>query len=96
MKKVFTPHQKAEVALTALKGEKTTAQIASIYEVHPTQVGLWKKTAQQGLVSIFTDKRKKENMDQERIIDELYKTVGQRDMELAWLKKKLQPYSASG
>ena len=96
MKKIFTSQQKAQVALVAIKGQNTVAQIASIYEVHPTQIGFWKKTAQQGLPQLFTDKRKKENRDQERIIDELYKTIGQRDMELAWLKKKLQPYSASG
>lgn len=96
MKKIFTPQQKAEVALAALTGQKTAGQIASIYEVHPTQIGFWKKTVQEGLPQLFSDKRKKENRDQERIIDELYKTIGQRDMELAWLKKKLQPYSASG
>ena len=96
MKKVFTPQQKAAVALAALKGDKTTAQIASIYEAHPTQIGFWKKTAQQGLPALFTDKRTKEHIGQERIMDDLYKTIGQRDMELAWLKKKLQPYTASG
>ena len=96
MKKVFTPQQKAEVALAAVKGDKTIAQIASIYEAHPTQIGFRKKTVQRELSTLFTDKRKKENADQERIIDELYKTIGQRDMELAWLKKKLQPYTASG
>ena len=96
MKKIFTPQQKAEVALAALIGEKTTAQIASIYEVHPTQIGFWKKTVKRGLPQLFADKRKKENRDQEQIMDELYKTIGQRDMELAWLKKKLQPYTASG
>ena len=96
MRKIFTPQQKAQVALAALKNEKTITQIASAYEVHPTQVGLWKKTVQEGLPQLFTDKRRKEHADQERIIDELYKTIGQRDMELAWLKKKLQPYSPSG
>lgn len=96
MRKIFTPQQKAHVALVAIKNEKTITQIASAYEVHPTQVGLWKKTAEEGLPRLFTDKRKKENADQERIIDELYKTIGQRDMELAWLKKKLQPYTSSG
>lgn len=96
MRKIFTPQQKAQVALAAIKNEKTIAQIASVYEVHPTQVGLWKKTAQEGLPQLFMDKRKKENADQEKVIDELYKTIGQRDMELAWLKKKLQPYTPSG
>lgn len=96
MKKIFTPQQKAQIALAAIKGEKTVSQVASLYEVHPIQVGLWKKTAQEGLHELFSDKRKKAHQDQETIIEELYKLIGQRDVELAWLKKKLQPYTASG
>ncbi len=37
---------------------------------------------------IFSDKRKKENFSKDRTIDELYKTIGQREIEIAWLKKK--------
>jgi len=37
---------------------------------------------------LFADKRKKENYSKDRIIDELYKTIGQREVEIAWLKKK--------
>lgn len=95
MRKVFTPKQKAEVALAALKGEQTTAQIASTYEVHPTQIAAWKKQALEGMTEVFSDKRKKENQDQDKLIEELYKTVGQRDIELAWLKKKLSPFKSS-
>jgi hypothetical protein len=43
MKKVFTPKQKAQVALEAIKGMKALNQLASEYEAHPIQVGLWKK-----------------------------------------------------
>ena len=39
MKKSFTPQVKATVALEAIKGELTIPQIASRYEVHPTQIG---------------------------------------------------------
>jgi transposase len=90
MKKTFTPQQKAQVVLAAIKGEKTISQIASLYEVHPTQVQAWKKQALSALPDVFADKRKKENQTQEQLINELYKTVGQRDIELEWLKKKLQ------
>ncbi len=92
MKKQFTPQQKAAVAIEAIKGELTFAQIASKYEAHPTQIGHWRNQGLEILKTSFTDKRKKENFDQQRIIDELYKTIGQRDMELEWLKKKLQPF----
>ena len=43
MKKIFTPDQKADVAIAAIKGIQTTGQISSAFEVHPTQIGLWKK-----------------------------------------------------
>jgi len=38
---------------------------------------------------LFSDKRKSENRSQEQLIEQLYKVVGQRDIELEWLKKKL-------
>lgn len=95
MKKSFTPQQKAAVALAAIKGELTIPQIASQYEVHPTQIGHWRNWALRSLPDLFSDKRKKENWDKERIINDLYKTIGQRDMELEWLKKKLEPFGLS-
>jgi len=95
MKKVFTPKQKAEVALAALKGDRTVAQIASAYEVHPTQIAAWKKQALEGMSEVFSDKRKKENQDQDKLVDELHRIIGQRDVELAWLKKKLSPFKSS-
>mgnify|MGYP001572147040 CR=1 FL=1 len=75
------------MALAAIKGIQTTSQISATFEVHPTQVGLWKKQALVGLSEVFTDKRRKTNDDHEALVAELYKTIGQRDMELAWLKK---------
>jgi transposase-like protein len=93
MKKQFAPREKAAVALEALKEQKTISQISSVYQVHPTQIGLWKKQAREGLADIFSDKRRKENKTQDQMIDELYKLVGQRDAELAWLKKKLEPFN---
>lgn len=90
MKKVFTPQQKAAVALAAIKGEKTASQIASDHEVHPTQVQQWKKILLENIPAVFADKRTKEGKREQDLIDELYKTIGQRDIELGWLKKKLQ------
>ena len=90
MKKVFTPQQKAFIALEAVKGDKTISQIASIHEVHPIQVQQWKKIVSENVSSLFSDKRRKEGKSEQQIIDELYRIIGQRDMEIAWLKKKLQ------
>lgn len=95
MQKIFSPELKANVALEAIKGLLTVPQIASKFEIHPQQVGRWKKEAEEILKSGFTDKRKKENFDHQRIIDELHKAIGQKEMTIEWLKKKLQPFGLS-
>lgn len=93
MKKQFSPDYKAKVALEALKGTKSPAEIASVYSVHATQVGFWKRRLLEGASSLFTGKRKDEKEDTEKLIGELYKVIGQRDTELEWMKKNMQRFS---
>jgi transposase len=81
---------KAKVALEAVKGEKTIAQIASEYGVHPNQIGQWKKRLLKELPSLFSDKRRKEAKEGTELADELYRQIGQLKVELDWLKKKAQ------
>jgi transposase-like protein len=90
MKKSFTAQYKAKVAIEAIQGIKSLSELSSIYDVHPTQIGVWKKEALNALPSLFADKRTKDNKTQQRLIDELYKTIGQRDIELQWMKKNIQ------
>lgn len=89
MRKTFTPSQKAHIAIAALKGSQSISQIASENEVHPTQVNQWAKIAKDGLPLLFTDKRKDEFKELRDKNDHLCKIIGQRDLELDWLKKKL-------
>jgi len=89
MRKIFTPHQKAHAALEAIKEIQTTNQIASQHEAHPTQIGVWKKQLLTNAHTLFTDKRNPENREKDDLIERLYKIIGQRDIELDWLKKKL-------
>lgn len=87
MKKNYTPKQKASIALSAIKGEQVS-KLASANDVHPNVIGKWKKLLETEASSIFSDKRKKENYSQERLNSELKKIIGQRDIEIEWLKKK--------
>jgi len=88
MKKKFNPAFKAKVALEALKGQKTLAELARLYEVHPNQIGQWKKQVQAELPKVFNGKRDRETKDQEELVEELYRQIGQLKVELDWLKKK--------
>lgn len=95
--RTFSPTEKAQIAITAIRGERTTAQISSDYQVHPTQIGLWKKQALDSLPELFKDKRKLEKHDEmikQEQLDNLYKIIGQKDLELDWLKKKFSIFKS--
>jgi len=89
IKKVFTPAFKAKVALEATKGVETTGQLASKFSVHPTQIGVWKNKLMKGIESIFSDRKKKDRDKDREFVDELYKQIGRKDIEISWLKKKV-------
>jgi putative transposase len=81
---------KAKVALEAVKGEKTIAQISSEYGVHPNQISKWKKKLLQELPELFSEKRRSQDINKEELEAELYRQIGQLKVELEWVKKKSQ------
>ena len=88
MKTKHSPAFKAKVALEAIKEEKTSAEIASLFQVHPVQIRRWKTVAINGLTNLFSGKKNRDNLEKEELIEELYKQIGQLKVELDWLKKK--------
>ncbi len=88
MRKSFSPDFMAKVAVAAIKGDMTTAELSSKYEVHRTQINNWRKRALEGLREIFSTKRDKSIKDNEKLVDELYRQIGQLKVENEWLKKK--------
>ena len=84
MRKKFGKEFKAKVALEALKGLKTTAELASEFGAHTTQINQWKKELKESLPSVFARGKSAEEKDQENLIDDLYKRIGQLEMENNW------------
>jgi transposase-like protein len=78
---------KFRVALEALKEQKTLSQLASEYEVHPTQITQWKKQLLDGGTSLFGRQRAREQQEQTAREAELFEQIGRLKMELEWLKK---------
>lgn len=81
---------KARVALEALKEEKTMAQLSSEFGVHVNQIRQWRQKLLDDLPSLFSDRRKKKDKEGEELLSELYRQIGQLNVELEWLKKKSQ------
>jgi len=88
MRKSYDAAFRAKVALEAVKEEKTLAELASLYGVHANQISRWRKQLLTSLPDLFTDRRKKKDKQQEELIEELYRQIGQLKVELDWLKKK--------
>ena len=88
MRKKFEAGFKAKVALEAIKGEKTLAELSSLYGVRANMITRWKQEALERLPGIFDKKaERRENAEEAEKVDKLYKAVGELKMENDWLKK---------
>ncbi len=81
---------KVKVALAALKGDKTLAQLASEFGVHTNQIQQWKKRLLSEAPGLFSHRRRKRERDAEELQAELYRQIGQLKVELDWLKKRVE------
>jgi transposase-like protein len=80
---------KAKVALAAVRGDRTTGELAGQFGVHPTQVGQWKRQLLDGVVEFFSGEQQRKAENQDGLVAELYEQIGRLQMEAAWLKKKV-------
>lgn len=80
---------KARVAMEAVKGEKTMAQLSSEYGVHATQISSWKQELIRRSVEIFSRPDRSGSAERQELADKLHKTIGELKVENDWLKKKL-------
>ena len=74
--------------LSALRGDRTLAEVAGAFQVHPYQVMTWKKQVIEVLPEVFSQKRGRRGAERRELLEELYGQIGRLKMELEWLKKK--------
>lgn len=83
------PAFKTKVAIDAIKEQKTMAELATEYEVHPTQIRRWKDTVILAMTNCFSEAPALKEKNQEVLIQTLYEQIGRLKIELDWLKKKM-------
>jgi len=86
-RRTFGAAFKAKVALAAVRGDKTTAQLASEFSVHVSQVTAWKKQLLEQASGLFEDGRQRRD-EATANEQELYEQIGRLKMQVEWLKKK--------
>lgn len=79
---------KAQMALAAVKGDKTISELASLHSVHPTMIHAWKKQLLDGAEELFQSGAKTSSVEHEALQAQLYEQIGRLKIELDWLKKK--------
>ncbi len=84
----FAAALKAKVAFAAIRGEKTLAELASEFEVHPNQVATWKRQLTAGAVGLFESGQPPDDKQDRVSEQELFEQIGRLKMEVEWLKKK--------
>jgi transposase len=93
-RKRHNPEFKARVALEALKGEQTVAELATRFGVHPTMIHQWKRALLEGAADIFERGGKsREPAVDETTVKELHTKIGELAVANDFLERKLKPWT---
>jgi transposase len=87
-RKKFGAEFKAKVAVAAIHGSKTINELASVYEIHPNQISLWKRQLCEAAPAIFSAKRTRGGRSVETRKVNLYQEFGRLKVQLDIIKNK--------
>jgi len=88
-RRTYTDKFKSKVALEAIRGVKTIAELAKEYQVHPNQISDWKRQVLTNAPDLFAPGKKPRARTEEELTAPLYEEIGRLKMDIKWLKKKL-------
>ena len=87
-----SPGFKAKVALAALKGERTVAELARQFGGHPTVIHSWKRALLEGVSGVFERGGKKPPEIDEEQVEDLHAKIGELAVANDFLSRKLKPW----
>ena len=79
------------MALEAVKGQETIAQLAARYEVHPGQIQAWKKALPEGAAGVFGNGQEQKARNDDALTARLYQEIGQLKVERDFLAERSGP-----
>ncbi len=88
-RRTHSPALKAKVALAALRGEHTLAELAEQYQVHPNQIQKWKKQLFNNAQDVFEKGSGNQTVEHKGKIKELHAKIGQLTVDNDFLSKAL-------
>ena len=84
----YSKEQKTQIALDAIKGQKTTVELTFEYGVRANQISMWKKQLLNAAPAAFSRGKDKDAEKKEVERDHLYQKVGQLKIKIDWIKKE--------
>lgn len=85
-RKTHSPAFKGKVALAALRGDQTVAELASRFQVHPSRIHAWKKVLVEQAQELFQNGQGQQKAN-EVVIAQLYQQIGQLTVERDFLQR---------